>query len=128
MFVLFLGVLIGSCASVKPEQATNENKGDHNKEYVIDNPTTLTDFIRRAPGVNLDWTTGVPVIRGGHPLYVVDGVRVGHDYYEVAHMVNVNDVASVEVIKSPGEGLMYGRDVASGVIVIRTKTGSPEVQ
>lgn len=128
LILVVLGFTLGSCASVKPDQTTNEEKRRPNQEYVIDNPLTLTDFIRQVAGVHLDWTTGVPVIRGGYPLYVVDGVRIGHDYYEVAHLVNVQDVASVEVIKSPGEGLIYGRDVANGVIVIRTKSGNPELE
>jgi hypothetical protein len=54
---------------------------------------------------------------------VIDVVRFGHDYYEVTRLVNVNDIASVEVIKYSGQALMYGRDVAHGVIHIHTRTG-----
>jgi outer membrane receptor protein involved in Fe transport len=115
------GLLIGGCATGKSGQGV-QTGGHGDQEYVIENPLSLNDFIRRA-GVNVDWDTGVPVIRGGYPLYVIDGMRVGHNYYEVARMVNVQDVASVEIIKSAAEGLIYGRDVANGVIIIRTKTG-----
>ena len=122
--LLALGSLVLSCASVQPGEAdTTSKKMSRDKEYVIDNPISLADFLRGVPGVNFDWTTGVPILRGGTPLYVLDGVRIGHNYYEVANMVNINNIASVEVIKNATEGLIYGRDVASGVIVIKTKTG-----
>jgi len=88
----------------------------------IDNPLDLKDFLVRA-GVSFDFNTGVPLIRGGEPLYVVDGVRLGHNYYSVARSINVNDIQSVEVIKNAGQGLIYGRDSGNGVIVIKTKTG-----
>jgi outer membrane receptor protein involved in Fe transport len=88
----------------------------------IDNPISLRDFLVKA-GVTIDYQSGVPLIKGGQPLYVVDGVRMGHDYYQVARTVNVNDIGSVEVIKSTAQALMYGRDAGNGVILIKTKGG-----
>ena len=61
------------------------------------------------------------LIRGRLPLFVVDGVSVGFSYQQVEHLVNVNDIASVEVLKGPSDTALYGRQGANGVIVIRTK-------
>ncbi len=119
--LVMTGLLIGGCATSRSGPVVQPG-GHADREYVIENPLSLNDFIRRA-GVNIDWDTGVPVIRGGYPLYVIDGMRVGHNYYEVVRMVNVQDVESVEIIRSAAQGLIYGRDVGNGVIIIRTKTG-----
>ena len=122
IFVLFVGATMIGCTT-SSKTVSHENQNERDRKYRVDHPLILSDFLREAPGVTLDWTTGVPTIRGGHPLYVIDGMRVGHDYHEVARMVNVNDIASVEVLKSASEGLMYGRDVAYGVVHIHTRTG-----
>ncbi|MBK8504913.1 MAG: Plug domain-containing protein [Saprospiraceae bacterium] len=125
--ILFIGVTLNGCAT--PTQGiSTEMQSERDQQYTVDHPMVLSDFLRKAPGVNLDWTTGVPTLRGGYPLYVIDGMRVGHDYYEVTRMVNVFDIASVEVIKSSTEALMYGRDVAHGVIHIHTRTGPSDHQ
>ena len=36
---------------------------------------------------------------------------------------NVEDVASIEVIRSPAEGMLYGPGAAEGVILIKTNRG-----
>jgi outer membrane receptor for ferrienterochelin and colicin len=120
--ILFLGVSLNGCATTS-KGISHETQTERDRQYTVDHPMLLSDFLRGVPGVNLDWTTGVPMIRGGYPLYVIDGMRVGHNYHEVASMINVHDIASVEVLRSPSEGLMYGRDVAYGVIHIHTRTG-----
>jgi hypothetical protein len=123
-FYLLSGMvlLLSGCATGKTV-VNGKKASPDDKVYEIESPLSLSDFLRRVPGVYFEWDTGVPTIRGGYPLYVIDGMRMGHDYYEVARMVNVHDIASVEVIRSATEGLIYGRDVAHGVVVIRTKTG-----
>lgn len=124
--IVALTIIGVDCASVKSDRVVKTGQARQDREYVIDNPIALSDFLRNVPGVIFDWTTGVPMIRGGEPLYVVDGVRMGHNYYEIAGLVNVHNIASVEVIKSATEGLIYGRDVANGVVLIKTKSGQPE--
>ena len=92
----------------------------------MSNPTSLADILIRIPGVFVDERgLGTRVsVRGGAPLYVVDGVRLGHSYQSAAMAVNVNDIAEVEVLKSPTETMQYGRAGANGVILIRTRRGA----
>jgi len=61
---------------------------------------------------------GVNTITGGTgPLFVIDGnIGAGGD-------VNVNDVASVEVLKDAAATAIYGSRGSNGVILITTKTG-----
>lgn len=119
--LLGLALISGSgCVTTSAEHMDQSRSMDSPRE--IDNPISIRDFLVKA-GVTIDYQSGVPLIKGGQPLYVVDGVRMGHDYYQVARTVNVNDIGSVEVIKSTAQALMYGRDAGNGVILIKTKVG-----
>ena len=53
------------------------------------------------------------------PLYVVDGVQVGHD----ADFVNPADIESIEILKDASASAIYGSAGANGVIMITTKHG-----
>ncbi|NND05328.1 MAG: TonB-dependent receptor plug domain-containing protein [Saprospiraceae bacterium] len=88
----------------------------------ITNPQSLGDFLVRVPGVYVDDWSGSPVVlvRGRVPLFVVDGVRVGRNYAQVNRMINIQDIVSVEVLRRPNETVMWGREGANGVILIRT--------
>jgi len=74
------------------------------------------------------------LLSDGAPLILVDGMRV--DAATDAAMIglggpgpfrledlNVEDVASIEVIRSPAEGMLYGPGAADGVILIKTNRG-----
>ncbi|NND31031.1 MAG: TonB-dependent receptor plug domain-containing protein [Saprospiraceae bacterium] len=115
-----IAILLSSCASTAGDQLVK--RPDVDQQRIIEHPTSLRDFLVKA-GVTIDYQSGVPIIKGGYPLYVVDGVRMGHDYYQVARTVNVNDIASVEVVRSTAQALIYGRDAGNGVILIKTKVG-----
>jgi TonB-dependent starch-binding outer membrane protein SusC len=56
---------------------------------------------------------------GAAPLYVVDGVMMDRDF----QMLNLNDVASINVLKDASSTAMYGLRGANGVILITTKKG-----
>ncbi len=65
---------------------------------------------------------GRVAIRGQqYPLFVVDGVPVGRTYADAVSAVNVEDVRSVEILKSASETAIYGRRGANGVILIETR-------
>lgn len=112
--------LTGSLASV--------NARDFEKQ-----PLTRIDqaLQGRAAGVAVTQSSGAPGagfkirIRGANsisgsnaPLYVVDGLIVGD-----INSFNINDVASMEVLKDASATAIYGSRGANGVVLITTKTG-----
>ena len=82
------------------------------------------------------------VIRGAgsitgenQPLFIVDGIPVsnqgfstasasgGRDYGTAISDINMDDVASVTVLKGPNAAALYGSRASNGAIVITTKNG-----
>jgi len=59
---------------------------------------------------------------GDEPLYVVDGVIVGHGVIDIDAL----SIESIEVIKGDAAKQFYGDRAANGVIIITTKGGRPE--
>lgn len=55
------------------------------------------------------------------PLYVVDGVMIGHDYDRANSLVIPTQIRSIKIKKSLSETAIYGEDGRNGVIEIRTK-------
>ena len=52
------------------------------------------------------------------PLYIVDGVRVPGDN------INIQDIASIDILKDASAAAIYGSAAAGGVILITTKKGT----
>lgn len=122
LLLAFIAVLLSACAATKEAQVDEDNQTrDENVTYV-ENPTSLAEILMRVPGIYVDDRYNPPqvTIRGGVPLFVVDGVKVGRSYAAASHAVNVSDIRSVEVLKSPSETVIYGREASNGVILIRT--------
>jgi len=84
----------------------------------------------RAAGVQVTQTSGAPggsfkirirgansITGGNSPLYVVDG-----QFVDISS-VNVNDIASMEVLKDASSTAIYGTRGANGVVLITTKKG-----
>ena len=104
-------------------------KGDLFKDQPITNPVSALQG--RIAGVNVVEGSGAPdaqpsiVIRGlasfnqPAPLYIVDGVRVP----DVSN-INVQDIASIDVLKDAASASIYGAAAAGGVLVITTKKGA----
>ncbi|WP_276480161.1 SusC/RagA family TonB-linked outer membrane protein [Paraflavitalea pollutisoli] len=93
--------------------------------------TNVTEALQgRAAGVEVIKNTGQPdaqptiIIRGlsslhqPGPLYIVDGIRVPADN------INVQDIATIDILKDASATAIYGSAAAGGVIVITTKKGS----
>jgi TonB-linked SusC/RagA family outer membrane protein len=74
------------------------------------------------------------------PLLIIDGVRVsnqivgsgtqgtvgvGGQQSSRLNDINPDDIESIEILKGPAAGALYGTAAASGVIQIRTKRGRP---
>lgn len=66
---------------------------------------------------------GINTINGStDPIYVVDGL-VMDNTYSGFNAVNLNDVASIEVLKDASATALYGSRGSNGVVVITTKKG-----
>lgn len=103
----------------------------------------------RMPGVDVKPQSGVPgnmpVIRirgfnsvrydGGYPLYVIDGVVMDSRNlttnvsmipggYDPLSTLNIENIASIEVLKDADATAIYGSRGANGVILITTKKGN----
>lgn len=79
-----------------------------------------------AGGAPTIYVRGVGSITGSSsPLVVVDGIVVGSDYLS---SIDMNDVASVEVLKDASSVAIYGSRGANGVIMISTKKGKGDGQ
>jgi TonB-linked outer membrane protein, SusC/RagA family len=94
----------------------------------------------RVAGVNVTSIDGQPgdalniVIRGNNsltynnnPLYVVDGFPM--EDFNISSL-NMNDIASIDILKDASATAVYGARGSNGVVIITTKsgkTGRPEV-
>ena len=99
------------------------------------NFSALDNLRGKASGVNIFSNSSQPgaqasrvVIRGqatinasSNPLYIVDGVAM-----ENFHLINPNDIESMEVLKDASATAIYGARGANGVIMVTTKRGYKE--
>lgn len=96
-------------------------------------PTTnvATVLQGNAPGLRVQQRTGQPGTSpsisfrggtefggGGSPLFIVDGVIVPSLYG-----IDVNDVASIDLLKDAASTAIYGARAANGVVLLTTKKG-----
>jgi TonB-linked SusC/RagA family outer membrane protein len=58
---------------------------------------------------------GINTLKGGDPLYVVDGTPTD------ISQVNMDDVDNISVLKGPAATALYGNRAASGVVIVTTK-------
>ena len=76
-----------------------------------------------APGSNVSLNIrGIGSINNSQPLIVIDGVPTDVPL----NMINMDDVASVDVLKDASATAIYGSRGAYGVIIITTKKGENE--
>ncbi|WP_245952788.1 SusC/RagA family TonB-linked outer membrane protein [Chitinophaga skermanii] len=122
-------VVIGYGAQKKKDLtgSVGSVKGDAIKNVPA---TNVTEAIQgRVAGVEVVKNSGEPgaapsiIIRGlsslnqPQPLYIVDGVRTSGDN------INIQDIATVDILKDASAAAIYGSAAAGGVIVITTKRG-----
>gem|GEM_PF-829014 len=121
--IIALAVIFTACSITKYTIPKTEDKERNHSVIVINNPISLADFLVRVPGVFVDekGSRTIVTIRGGKPLFIVDGVRLGNSYASAASVLSIHDIDSVEVLKSSSETIIYGREAAFGVIIIKTK-------
>jgi len=136
-FVVLLAVGLTLDAEAQSEKKKNKKKKKAKTEIAntveTDENTaanlSLADLLRRKPGVRVQGQgSGTTVaIRGGQssasgasPLFVVDRVPIGTNYSQVAGMVNVNDIKTINVLKG-ADASRYGTRGNNGVVEITTK-------
>lgn len=96
-------------------------------------PDSVTDLLRRVPGVQIAQTGGrgsLPgvYIRGtqsAQSLVLVDGQRIGNSTSGDSNLqhINIEQVERVEVLRG-SRSVIYGSDAIGGVIQIFTRRGS----
>ncbi|WP_372934606.1 SusC/RagA family TonB-linked outer membrane protein [Mariniphaga sediminis] len=109
------------------------------EELIKYQPTNVQELLRSAvPGLKVGYSTsakntpefevrGDNTIKsdddderaGNRPLIVLDGIIFNGDIAEI----NVNDIASVDVLKDASAASIYGSRASNGVIVFTTKKG-----
>ena len=133
-FIALFGLCMAFQAEAQEKKSKKKKKKNKSTELTTkgDEKTTnylsLADLLRRQAGVSVQGQGGSTrvQIRGGagatgtDPLYVLDRVPVGNSYSQVAGMVDVNDIARINVLKG-AEASEYGTRGMNGVIVITTK-------
>jgi TonB-linked SusC/RagA family outer membrane protein len=102
-----------------------------------DFPTSNFDqaLAGKMAGVQVLQTTGEPgrelsikirgtstLTAGAEPLYVVDGVPI-EDSGKATEIVNMEDIASIQVLKDAASAAIYGSRGGNGVVIITTKKG-----
>lgn len=137
-------VLVGVLSGCAPVKRTSQGETPDTTEQRPRVGTTVTaEDIARRPGQPIEMVlqgrfAGVEVFRtaGGiavrirgtsslfgsnEPLYVLDGIPIRPGPYGTLSGINPYDIASIEVLKHPGQTAMYGMRGANGVIIIKTK-------
>jgi iron complex outermembrane receptor protein len=90
--------------------------------------------------INIRGAQGLESTSGTRPLFVVDGVPIydtessmasrdynplnSFDYGSAVNDINVDDIASMEILKGAKAAVLYGSAGANGVVLITTKNGS----
>jgi len=82
--------------------------------------TDIWMLIMRLPGVMVSGKN-ISIRGGGTPLLVIDEMQTDIEYLD---MINVDDVAQIDVLKDVGNTAIFGSQGANGVIVIFTKDGT----
>ncbi len=107
------------------------------KDFKDQPVTTVSSAMQgRMAGINITNNSGEPggsvkirirganSIQGGNdPLIVMDGIQLTNMSLQD---INVNDIASIEVLKDASATAIYGSRGANGVVMITTKKGTGE--
>jgi TonB-linked SusC/RagA family outer membrane protein len=115
--------LTGATSTVESKKllerpATNINQalqGNAAGVFVSNATRPSDDATIRIRGINT-------INAGSSPIYVVDGVVMENNQGGF-NSINVNDVASIQVLKDASATALYGSRGANGVIVVTTKKG-----
>ena len=90
-------------------------------------PNPINSLVGKVAGLNIGASAellGAPNIslRGRVPLFVVDGVPIRSDTWNISP----DDIESYTVLKGPSASALYGTQGVDGAIIITTKRGSKD--
>ena len=125
-------IVVVGYGTLKKSDLTGSLASVSAKDFELQPLTRIDQALQgRAAGVAVTQSSGAPGagfkirIRGANsisgnntPLYVVDGLVVGD-----INSININDIASMEVLKDASATAIYGSRGSNGVVLITTKTG-----
>lgn len=124
--------ITGSVAHVSAKQITNTPATSF--ETAIQGRAAGV-FVQQQNGklgqaINVTIRGGSSVTAGNQPLYVVDGIPVtaadlsgnGSSTNSLSD-INMNDIASIEILKDASSAAIYGSRASNGVVLITTKKG-----
>lgn len=114
--------LTGAIASVSSKDIANQPVPDAGQ--AIEGKIAGVQVVSSgAPGSNVNiQIRGVGTINDNSPLLVIDGVPTPADVNYLNNL-NMNDIASMDVLKDASATAIYGSQGANGVIIITTKKG-----
>lgn len=123
-------LMITSCGSSKFGELGKPKEAKAEHKYGLDD--SLGDVLKRHGGVIVReaGTSATVIVRTNQstsmsldmrPLYVLNGMMIGHDYDKANGLVTPTQIQSIKIKKSLSETAIYGEDGRNGVIEIRTK-------
>ncbi|MBN2758319.1 MAG: SusC/RagA family TonB-linked outer membrane protein [Bacteroidales bacterium] len=128
-------VIVSGVASATPKSRMTVTVAHVGEEQLNAVPSTSisTALSGKVAGVSINSYSGQPgddasiVLRGAtqiygsqEPLIIIDGAIIEGTLSDI----NVQDIASIEVVKGASASALYGSRAGNGVIVITTKNGS----
>lgn len=84
------------------------------------NITNQTSEVGVVPSIRVRGTGSISA--ESEPLVIIDGFPVSGGLSQI----NANDIKSIEILKDAASAAIYGSRAANGVIMITTKSGSPD--
>lgn len=110
--------LLGSITTVKETDLQDRTNGN-----VMESMRGLTSGVKITnsgqAGSNASMVIrGLGSLTNNSPLFIIDGAYAGNELG-----VNVEDIASIQVLKDASSAAIYGSRAANGVVIITTKKG-----
>ncbi len=113
--------LTGAVSVLKPADLTDQPLGNVNDLVAGRSPGVDVLPSNQPGGKAAIRIRGYSTIRNNDPLYVIDGVPTTSGI----NMINPNDIASMQILKDASSSSIYGSRAANGVVLITTKSGTP---
>lgn len=125
--LILVFLVFSACSSSQsPTQRADRNQPKNYSQY-----SSLFAVLRSVPGVQVLGSESSPniILRGSgsggindfQPLFVINNVVIGSNYFQANAQVIPADIASVRVLNGLSATNKYGQEGRGGVIMIQTK-------